>query len=72
MYDLLNIFESFLPQLLNYPNADDPLNPEAARLYKLSIENFEVKFSGHKYSIARGPFQDQTVCSKSYAYQGKS
>lgn len=32
LYGLINVFESFIPQLLRYPNASDPLNGEAASM----------------------------------------
>jgi ubiquitin-conjugating enzyme E2 H len=50
-YSLLNIYEMFLPQLLTYPNPDDPLNREAAlyyktnpRIYASKVKEFIVKY----------------------------
>jgi ubiquitin-conjugating enzyme E2 H len=43
MFDLVNIFEVFLPQLLRYPNAADPLNSDAASLLLDSEENYNCK-----------------------------
>ena len=43
LYDLSNIFETFLPQLLTYPNSKDPLNPIAADLQLLKPEAYEKK-----------------------------
>jgi len=43
MYDMVNIFEVFLPQLLRYPNPTDPLNGEAAALMMREPKAYEVK-----------------------------
>ncbi|CAK7266954.1 ubiquitin-conjugating enzyme E2 H [Sporothrix epigloea] len=43
MYDMFNIFETFLPQLLRYPNPTDPLNGEAAALMMREPKNYELK-----------------------------
>ena len=46
MFDLLNVFEVFLPQLLLYPNPTDPLNGEAAALMLREPENYEARIRG--------------------------
>lgn len=43
MFDCINIFETFLPQLLRYPNPTDPLNGEAAALLMRDPEAYERK-----------------------------
>jgi ubiquitin-conjugating enzyme E2 H len=45
MYDLINIFEVFLPQLLLYPNPSDPLNREAGALMLKDTEKYNDKVS---------------------------
>ena len=46
MYDMINIFEVFLPQLLRYPNPTDPLNGEAAALMMREPKGYEAKVKG--------------------------
>ncbi|KAL1333990.1 hypothetical protein HN51_062865 [Arachis hypogaea] len=43
MFDLLNVFEVFLPQLLLYPNASDPLNGDAASLMMKDKKLYDEK-----------------------------
>jgi ubiquitin-conjugating enzyme E2 H len=43
---MINIFETFLPQLLRYPNPNDPLNGEAAALLMRHPKEYEAKVKG--------------------------
>ncbi|KAK4684104.1 ubiquitin-conjugating enzyme E2 H, partial [Tremellales sp. Uapishka_1] len=52
MFELINIFEIFLPQLLRYPNPADPLNGEAAALlmrdptaYNKKVESYVERYA---------------------------
>jgi len=42
-YDLLNILNIFLPELLQNPNAKDPYNSEAAKLYNECLIKYKQK-----------------------------
>lgn len=53
MYDLTNIFEVFLPQLLTYPNPTDPLNGEAAALQMREPERFKQKVREYVQKYAK-------------------
>jgi ubiquitin-conjugating enzyme E2 H len=46
MFDMINIFEVFLPQLLRYPNPTDPLNGEAAALLMREPKSYEARVKG--------------------------
>lgn len=43
---MINIFEVFLPQLLRYPNPNDPLNGEAAALMMRHPKEYDAKVKG--------------------------
>ncbi|KAG6579517.1 Ubiquitin-conjugating enzyme E2 5, partial [Cucurbita argyrosperma subsp. sororia] len=52
MFDLVNVFDVFLPQLLLYPNPSDPLNGEAAAVmmrdrtaYEQRVKEFCEKYA---------------------------
>ncbi len=47
MYDLVNIFSVFLPQLLLYPNPADPLNGAAAALMFKEPEVYKQRIRAH-------------------------
>jgi ubiquitin-conjugating enzyme E2 H len=59
MFDLINIFEVFLPQLLTYPNPADPLNSEAAALLLREPERFGQKVK--EYVLRYGNVEDTIV-----------
>lgn len=46
MYDMINIFEVFLPQLLRYPNPSDPLNGDAAAVLLRDPKKYDAKVRG--------------------------
>lgn len=52
MYDLINVFEVFLPQLLLYPNPTDPLNGEAAALMLREPEAYKRKIREYVRAFA--------------------
>jgi len=60
MFDLINIFDTFLPQLLLYPNPTDPLNPEAAALMLKEPQKYEQKVREHVRKWARADSNEET------------
>lgn len=53
MYELVNIFDMFLPQLLSYPNASDPLNSEAAALMMQDYEKYSQRVKDYVRKFAQ-------------------
>jgi ubiquitin-conjugating enzyme E2 H len=62
MFDLINVFEVFLPQLLLYPNPTDPLNGEAAALlmrepakYNTRVKEYVARYANPNRPPSRNP-----------------
>mmetsp|Transcript_45398 Transcript_45398/g.125167 ORF Transcript_45398/g.125167 Transcript_45398/m.125167 type:complete len:222 (+) Transcript_45398:401-1066(+) len=55
MFNLVNIFEQFLPHLLRYPNPTDPLNGEAAALLMRDPDAYNLRIRDHvrQYASAK-------------------
>ncbi|MCO5600837.1 hypothetical protein L7F22_054952 [Adiantum nelumboides] len=53
MFELINVFEVFLPQLLLYPNPLDPLNGEAAALMMRDKSKYEQTVREHCEKYAK-------------------
>eukprot|EP01111_Echinosteliopsis_oligospora_P000987 TRINITY_DN1125_c0_g1_i1.p1 TRINITY_DN1125_c0_g1~~TRINITY_DN1125_c0_g1_i1.p1 ORF type:complete len:190 (+),score=46.81 TRINITY_DN1125_c0_g1_i1:175-744(+) len=59
MFDLVNIFEVFLPQLLLYPNPTDPLNGEAAALALKEPDRYKTKVQEYVQKYAKEATENQ-------------
>ncbi|RYO92407.1 hypothetical protein DL766_000377 [Monosporascus sp. MC13-8B] len=59
MFDMINIFEVFLPQLLRYPNPADPLNGEAAALLMREPKSYENKVKEYVQKYASKEAADE-------------
>ncbi|KAL9603814.1 MAG: hypothetical protein Q9219_000923 [cf. Caloplaca sp. 3 TL-2023] len=59
MFDMINIFEVFLPQLLRYPNPTDPLNGEAAALLMRDPKTYDVKVKEYVTRFANKEAADE-------------
>ena len=64
MYELINIFDFFLPQLLQYPNPKDPLNVEAASLMRSDIEAYNLKVKSCVEKHAKNHLKGEEVSNK--------
>lgn len=63
MFNLVNVFDAFLPQLLTYPNPADPLNGEAAALMMRDPQGFEKRVRDSVAKYASGSSRVSSPCS---------
>ncbi|XP_062168305.1 ubiquitin-conjugating enzyme E2-23 kDa-like isoform X2 [Alnus glutinosa] len=61
MFDLLNVFEVFLPQLLLYPNPSDPLNGDAASLMMKDRKQYDQKVKEYCERYAKEAITNSTA-----------
>ncbi|ODQ79431.1 hypothetical protein BABINDRAFT_167290 [Babjeviella inositovora NRRL Y-12698] len=59
MFDIFNVFETFLPQLLIYPNAADPLNGDASVLFNKDIQAYNEKVKDYVKKYATNVSMDE-------------
>ncbi|KAF2670441.1 hypothetical protein BT63DRAFT_424384 [Microthyrium microscopicum] len=76
MYDMVNIFETFLPQLLRYPNPTDPLNGEAAALmmrdaqmYEEKVKEYVKQYASQEAADEAGEEEEEDEMSSVGSYQ---
>lgn len=78
LYSLVNVFDIFLPQLLTYPNAADPLNADAGSLllqdkdeYESKIRDYVRKHASYDaYLRSRAARRDKSVTTLTTAAGG--
>ncbi|KAG5626696.1 hypothetical protein H5410_011914 [Solanum commersonii] len=71
MFDLVNVFEVFLPQLLLYPNPSDPLNGEAAALMMRDRAAYDLRVKGATH-LCFSDFGDTHNCSIAQVFRCSS
>lgn len=67
MYDLVNVFEAFLPQLLMYPNPADPLNGEAAALLMNTPDDYKGRVREYVRRFATREAMDKATSERTEA-----
>lgn len=70
MFDLVNVFETFLPQLLLYPNPSDPLNGEAAALHMRDPDAYKKRVKEYVERYAKP--EDVTALERTGQAQANS